>query len=101
VWSLGLSLLRFRIGILELVNQVAIQVNSLTELLKILPVDATVRGLEEGLIVKNADGSGKVVVLNDNLSVPDAAETNTSQPIPMEHLHKTRYMHPIRLTHTS
>jgi hypothetical protein len=79
-----------------------IQVDSLTELLKILPVDAAVRGFEEGLIVKNADGSGEVVVLNDNLSVPDAAETNTSQPAqPDGTPHKTRYMHLIRLTHTS
>jgi hypothetical protein len=57
-----------------------IQVKSLTELLKILPVDATIRDFEEGLTVKNADGSGEVVVLNDNLPVPDAAEINRGQP---------------------
>ena len=67
-------------GILELVNHMAIQVKSLTRLLKILPLDATVQGFEEGLTVKNADGSGEVVVLNDNLPVPNAAETNRSQP---------------------
>jgi hypothetical protein len=57
-----------------------IQTNSLAELLKIFPADATVRGFEEGLTVKNADGSGEVVVLNDNLPVADAAETNRSHP---------------------
>jgi hypothetical protein len=45
-----------------------------------LALDATVQGFEESLTVKNADGSGKVVVLNDNLPVPNAAETNRSQP---------------------
>jgi len=66
-------------GILDLVNLMTIQINSLTELLKIFPADATVRGFEEGVIVKNADGSGEVVVLNDNLPVSDAAEIDRSQ----------------------
>jgi hypothetical protein len=48
----------------------AIQTHSLTELLKVFPADATVRGFENGLTVKNADGSGEVVVLNDSFHVP-------------------------------
>jgi hypothetical protein len=47
-----------------------IQTNSLAELLKIFPADATVRGFEGGITVKNADGSGEVLMLNDSLPVP-------------------------------
>jgi hypothetical protein len=49
-------------GILVSVNPMTIQINSLTELPKIFPTDATVRGFEEGLTLKNADGSGEVVI---------------------------------------
>jgi hypothetical protein len=59
-----------------------IQTNSLTELLKIFPGDATVRGFAEGLTVKNADGSGEVVMMNDNFQAPDAAEKKRSDPSP-------------------
>jgi len=52
-----------------------IQTNSLAELLKIFPADATVPGFEGGLTMKNADGSGEVVILNDNLSVPSTANS--------------------------
>ena len=61
-----------------------IQMNSLTELLKIFPGDATVCGFEEGLTMKNADGSGEVVLLNDSFQVPNASETNRSDPIPSD-----------------
>mgnify|MGYP001359811069 CR=1 FL=1 len=61
-----------------------IQINSLTELLKIFSADSTVQGFEEGVIVKNADGSGEVIMLNDNFPVPDMAETNRNQPTPRD-----------------
>jgi hypothetical protein len=61
-----------------------IQINSLTELLKIFSADSTVQGFEEGVIVKNADGSGEVIMMNDNFPVPDAAETNRNQPTPRD-----------------
>lgn len=51
-----------QMGILVSVNPMTIQINSLTELPKIFPTDATVRGFEEGLTLKNADGSGEVVI---------------------------------------
>jgi hypothetical protein len=41
-----------------------IQINSLTELLTIFSADSTVQGFEEGVIVKNADGSGEVIMMN-------------------------------------
>jgi len=41
-----------------------IQINSLTELLKIFSADSTVQGFEEGVIVKNAHGSGEVIMMN-------------------------------------
>jgi hypothetical protein len=61
-----------------------IRTKSLTELLTIFPSDATVRGFENGLTVKNADGSGEVVMLNDNFQVPDAAEKDRSDPTPSD-----------------
>ena len=61
-----------------------IQTNSLTELLKVFPADAIVRGFDEGLTVKNADGSGEVVVLNDSFYVPSMEEEITSHPAPSE-----------------
>jgi hypothetical protein len=48
-----------------------IQTNSLAELLKIFPADATVRGFEGGITVNNADGPGEIVMLNDSLPVPE------------------------------
>jgi hypothetical protein len=61
-----------------------IRARSLTELLTIFPADATVRGFENGLTVKNADGSGEVVMLNDNFQVPDAAEKDRSDLTPSD-----------------
>ena len=68
-------------GILDLVNPMTIQTNSLTELLKIFAADATVRGFEGGLTVKNADGSGEVVMLNDNLRVPSTTYPTQAQKL--------------------
>jgi len=62
----------------------AIQTHSLTELLKVFPADATVRGFENGLTVKNADGSGEVVVLNDSFHVPSTVVENTRHPTPSD-----------------
>jgi hypothetical protein len=61
-----------------------IRTNSLTELLKILPGDATVRGFEEGLTLMNADGTGQIVMLNDNFYVSATGEKNGSHPTPFD-----------------
>jgi hypothetical protein len=78
------------IAILDLVNLMTIRTKSLTELLTIFPGDATVRGFENGLTVKNADGSGEVVMLNDNFQVPDAAEKDRSDPTPSDRVNRTK-----------
>ena|ERR1022692_3030565 len=69
VWSLWLSLLQVPCGKLRLVHPMTIRTNSLIELLKTFPGDATVRGFDEGLTVMNGDGAGRVVILNDTLHV--------------------------------
>jgi hypothetical protein len=61
-------------------SYMTIQTNSLTELLKVFPADATVRGFDDGLAVRNADGSGEVVMLNDSFYVPSTAVENTNHP---------------------
>jgi hypothetical protein len=43
-----------------------IRASLLIDLLKTFPHDATVVGFEDGLSVMNADGTGKVVMLNDH-----------------------------------
>src|SRR5580704_16011764 len=78
------------IAILDLVNPMTIRTKSLTELLTIFPGDATVRGFENGLTVKNADGSGEVVMLNDNFQLPDTAEKDKSDPTPSDRLTRTK-----------
>jgi hypothetical protein len=70
------------IGIMDFGEPMTIQTNLLTELLKIFPGNATVRGFEEGLTVKNADGSGEVIMMNDNYPVSHATETNRTDPAP-------------------
>jgi hypothetical protein len=61
-----------------------IRTQTLTELMQIFPGDATVRGFDEGITVKNADGTGEVLLLNDNFFVPVAAETCTRHPTPSD-----------------
>jgi hypothetical protein len=55
-------------------NRVMIRASLLVDLLKTFPHDATVCGFEDGLSVMNADGTGRVVMLNDHLHVPATAE---------------------------
>jgi hypothetical protein len=47
-----------------------IRANVLIELLRTFPIDATVHGFENGLTVKNPDGTGEVVMLNDMFGIP-------------------------------
>jgi hypothetical protein len=56
---------------------VAIRTGTLIEFLKTFPDDAIVCGFEEGLSVKDADGNGEVVMLNDNFRIP--AKTTLSK----------------------
>ena len=42
-----------------------IRANVLMDLLKTFPPDAIIRGFEDGISVRNADGAGEVLVLND------------------------------------
>jgi hypothetical protein len=65
-------------------SYMTIQTKSLAELLKVFPADATVRGFENGLAVKDADGSGEVVMLNDSFYVPSTAVENASHPTPSD-----------------
>jgi hypothetical protein len=57
----------------------AIKANELTKLLDIFPEDAIVRGSTDGLTLTNADESGKVMLLNDDVDtsaktkLPDVA----------------------------
>jgi hypothetical protein len=55
----------------------AIQTSTLIEFLKTFPGNAIVRGFEDGLSVKDADGTGEVVMLNDNFRIP--AKTTLSK----------------------
>ena len=48
------------------------------------------RGFEEGITVKNADGSAQVVMMNENFERPDAVNANRSPPGPMGRPRKTR-----------
>jgi hypothetical protein len=45
----------------------AIKINELTKLLDIFPEGVIVRDSTNGLTLTNADGSGKVILLNDNV----------------------------------
>jgi hypothetical protein len=45
----------------------AIRASTLIEFLKTFPDNAIVRGFEDGLSVKDADGTGEVVMLNDRI----------------------------------
>jgi hypothetical protein len=57
----------------------AIKTNELTKLLTIFPEDAIVDSSKDGITVTNADGSGRVMLLNDHIDssskniLPDAA----------------------------
>jgi hypothetical protein len=55
-------------------NRMTIRASLLVDLLKTFPHDATVRGFEDGLLVMNADRTGRVVMLNDHLHVPATTE---------------------------
>ena len=48
----------------------AIRTGVLIEFLKGFHNDAIVRGFEDGFQVKNADGTGEVVVLNEDFTLP-------------------------------
>jgi hypothetical protein len=56
-----------------------ININELTKLLDTFPEDAIVNSSKHGITVTNADGSGEVMLLNDNSAasaktkLPDAA----------------------------
>jgi hypothetical protein len=58
---------------------VAIKTNELTKMLDIFLEDAIVNSSKDGITLTNADGSGEVVLLNDNSAasaetkLPDAA----------------------------
>jgi len=55
----------------------SIRTSTLIEFLKTFPDNATVRGFEDGLSVKNADGTGEVVMLNEMFRIP--AKTTLSK----------------------
>jgi hypothetical protein len=55
----------------------AIPASTLIEFLRTFPENAIVHGFENGLSVKNADGTGEVVLLNDTFRIP--AKTTLSK----------------------
>jgi hypothetical protein len=55
----------------------AIRTSTLIEFLKNFPDNAIVRGFGDGLSVKNADGTGEVVMLNEMFRIP--AKTTLSK----------------------
>jgi hypothetical protein len=52
------------------VAPMAIRTSTLIEFLKTFPDNAIVRGFADGLSVMDADGTGEVVMLNDNFRIP-------------------------------
>jgi hypothetical protein len=56
-----------------------IRTNLLIEMLALFPADSTVRGFEYGLAVKNPDGTGEVLLLNDTICVRGMTDTRTSE----------------------
>jgi hypothetical protein len=57
----------------------SMRADRLTDLLKNSPADAIVTGHEHGFVVTNHDGTGEVIVLNQSLTAPTAAEPSRSQ----------------------